>query len=192
MGIKPIKPESICFQDLRMTLQELEGQFISVRLSESCETLQGRIYRVDEGKLILVGVFGTRIIPICSISSIDFGPFAYITGDFIENVVHVVNTATNTVFDLIPVGDLPIMPAITPNGSHVYIPNFNADTISVINTKTNIIQTTISLAPDGSGPSGVAFIRTVPAPICKLPLTTRFPSLIRATNTVLTTITLGS
>ena len=137
-----------------MTLQQLEGNFISVTVSGCCDSLQGRIFRVDEGKLILIGVLGTRIIPICSISSIDFGPFAYVT-NFIDNTVSVINTATNTVIGLpISVGDSPGGIAIIPDGTRAYVVNVSDSTISVINTATNtVIGLPISV---GSGASGIA------------------------------------
>lgn len=151
----PAGPETICFQDLRAKLQQLEGQFISVTLSGCCDILQGRIFRVDEGSLILVGEFGTRIIPICTISSIDFGPFAYVT-NFDDDTVSVINTATNTVIGLIPVGPGPRGIAITPDGSRAYTGNTGNNTVSVIDTATNTVLTTIDLAPDGINPQGIA------------------------------------
>lgn len=148
-----------CFQDMKTTLQQLQGQLISVTLSGCCDTsLFGRVFRVDDGKMILVGSLGTRIIPICTISSIDFGPFAYVANS-LDDTVSVINTATNTVVGLIPVGNNPVGIAITPDGTRAYVTNFLSGSVSVINTATNTVIGTIlvlflpkgiAITPDGA------------------------------------------
>lgn len=127
-----------CFQDMKTTLQQLQGKMISVSLSGCCDNLFGRVFRVDDGKMILVGGLGTRIIPICTISSVDFGPFAYVANSF-DDTVSVINTADNTVIGLIPVGDNPAGVAITPNGERAYVTNFLSSSVSVINTASNTV-----------------------------------------------------
>lgn len=156
----PLEPENICFQDLKTKLQRLQGQIISVTISGCCDILQGRISRVDDGSLILVGEFGTRIIPICNISSIDpCQVLAYVpnTGTFEDrgNTVSVIDTATDTVIATITVGDAPNGVAITANGTRVYVANLGSDTVSVIDTA---INTVIDTVPVGNGPISVAII----------------------------------
>lgn len=56
---------------LKNTLENLRGQSISMTISECNDNIQGRIWRVDEGNLTLLGQYGFHIIPICSISSIN-------------------------------------------------------------------------------------------------------------------------
>ena len=194
----PDSPDDTCFQDLRMKLQQLQGQFISVTLSGYSEILQGRIFRVDKGSLILVGIFGTRIIPICTISSIDFGPFAYVANAG-DDTVSVINTATNTVIGLIPVGNFPQGIAITPDGSRAYVTNAGDDTVSVINTSANTVIGTpisvgdspqaIAITPDGSrayltniGVNTVSVINTATNTVIGTPISVGdFPQVIAIT-----------
>jgi YVTN family beta-propeller protein len=155
----PTPSSDPCFQDMRTTLQQLQGKLISITLSGCCDdSLFGRVFRVDDGKMILVGTLGTRIIPICTISSIDFGPFAYVANS-LDDTVSVINTATNTVVGLIPVGSNPVGIAITPDGTRAYVTNFLSGSVSVINTATNTVIGTvfvlflpkgIAITPDGA------------------------------------------
>ena len=55
----------------------------------------------------------------------------------------------------VTVGNYPTGIAITPNSAHVYVTNSNSDSISVIDTSTDTVSTTISL-PATSEPFGVA------------------------------------
>src|SRR6266851_4029945 len=75
-----------------------------------------------------------------------------------SNSVAVVNTATNSVIDIIPVGIQPLSGAMSPNGQEVYVTNsgwiFGSNSVSVINTLTNTVVATI---PVGNFPIGVAF-----------------------------------
>ena len=43
--------------------------------------------------------------------------------------------------------------AITPDGGHIFVTNFDAGTVSVIDTVTATVSATIAV---GSGPAGVA------------------------------------
>jgi YVTN family beta-propeller protein len=67
--------------------------------------------------------------------------------------VSVIRTSTNTVVDTIPVGDLPLGVAVTPDCSRVYVSNHEDDTVSVIRIATDTVVDTI---PVGDGPQGVA------------------------------------
>lgn len=82
------------------------------------------------------------------------GIFAYITNSG-DGTVSVVDTATNMVVQVIPVGNNPQAVTIHPAGTFVYVANLNDDTISIINTTTNAVDTTIPLVA-GSTPQGIA------------------------------------
>ncbi|MGE7625325.1 YncE family protein [Viridibacillus sp. NPDC096237] len=69
-----------------------------------------------------------------------------------DNMVSVIDTATNTVFTTIPVGLKPVGTAITPDGTLVYIVNKGSNTVSVISTATNTVIDTI---PGFNGPTGI-------------------------------------
>ena len=86
-------------------------------------------------------------------------PFAYITNSG-DDTVSVIDTATNTVITIIPVGRSPYGVAVHPNGLTVYVTNSSDGTVSVIDTATNKVVDTIlvgdgpvyavAMAPDGS------------------------------------------
>ncbi len=113
---------------------------------------------------------------------------AYITNAG-SNIVSVINVATNTVTDSIPVGSGPYGISVSPDGSKVYVANYIGNSVSVIDSATNIVSATIavgeypfgvSVSPDGSkvyvtndGTNTVSLINT-------------------ATNTVSATIPVGS
>jgi YVTN family beta-propeller protein/VCBS repeat-containing protein len=59
--------------------------------------------------------------------------------------VSVISTATNTVTKTIQVGNHPSGVAITPDGSTVYVTNFDDNTVSVISTATNTVTATIAV-----------------------------------------------
>jgi len=69
-------------------------------------------------------------------------PFAYITNGN-DNNVSLIDCATNTVIEVIPVGALPFRIAVAPNGNFVYVGNFDDNTISAIDTLTNNVIGTI-------------------------------------------------
>lgn len=76
-------------------------------------------------------------------------PLAYFASN--NNVV-VVNTATNTTVDTIPVGNNPKGIAVSPDGSRVYVTTVDNGKLAVINTVTNTVDTSITI---GNNPSGV-------------------------------------
>ena len=76
----------------------------------------------------------------------------YVT-NVLSNAVSVVDTATNTETDRIPVGDSPRGIAISPDGATVYVTNTGDDTLSIINTSDNTVNMTV---PVGKGPQSVA------------------------------------
>ena len=76
----------------------------------------------------------------------------YVTKSGGSNTVSVINTATNAVVATIPVGIVPEIVAVSPDGTRAYVANQGSDTVSVINTSTNTVVATI---PAGSQPVGV-------------------------------------
>lgn len=85
------------------------------------------------------------------------GLFAYVVSRS-TNSASAVATTTNTVVAEIPLPDIPQRPAITPDGSEVWIGS-RSDTISIIDTERNTIAETmgdfvqipdIAFAPDGA------------------------------------------
>ena len=64
-----------------------------------------------------------------------------------------IDTATNLVTALIPVGSEPYGVAVTPDGKRVYVANYDNATVSVIDTAINWVTATI---PVVGGPDGVA------------------------------------
>jgi YVTN family beta-propeller protein len=73
--------------------------------------------------------------------------------------VSVIDTATNTVTAIIPVGTYAGGVAVTPDGSKVYATNHFDDTVSVIDTATNTVTATI---PVGTRPGFGVFIQPAP------------------------------
>jgi YVTN family beta-propeller protein len=80
-------------------------------------------------------------------------PLAYVT-NVLDNTVSVIDTASNTVVDTIPVGDVPDAGvAFTPDGSRAYVTNFDGNTVSVIDTARKKVVDTI---PVGDSPGAIA------------------------------------
>src|ERR1035437_1412094 len=77
---------------------------------------------------------------------------AYIVNNISRNV-SVINLTTNTVTGTIPVGANPYGVSVSPDGSKVYVANYNTNgTVSVISTATNTVEATV---PVGQLPQGV-------------------------------------
>ena len=113
----------------------------------------------------------------------------YVTNQGGSNTVSVINTATNTVVATIPVGIVPGLLAVSPDGTRVYVPNQGSDTVSVINTATNTVVATI---PAGSQPVG-AGVSPDGARVYVTNTNANTVSVINtATNTVITTIPVGT
>jgi S-layer protein (TIGR01567 family) len=89
------------------------------------------------------------------------GKMVYVTNSGEDNV-SVINTCTNKVIATVPVGSSPRGLAVTPDGKMVYVANFFSNnenmmtdngTVSVIDTDSNRVQTTVTVE---LGPQGVA------------------------------------
>ena len=107
------------------------------------------------------------------------------------NTVSVINTATNTVAATIPVGSDPNGVSVSPDGSKVYVANYNSNTVSVINTTTNTVTATITV---GTNPWWyICKPRWKQGICCESIIMTSTVSVINtATNTVSATITVGN
>jgi len=88
---------------------------------------------------------------------------AYVTDEF-DSTVSVIDTATNTVVETIPVGAFPFGVAITPDGTRAYVTGLDSSIVSVIDTGTNTVVATI---PVGLAPAGVAFTLAPRVPTSK-------------------------
>src|SRR5665811_2105497 len=86
--------------------------------------------------------------------------FIYVTNNGFDtasptNNVSVIDAATNTVVATVPVGSAPNGIAVTPDGKHAYVANFDSNTVSVIATSTNTVVATIPVGW-GAAPGWVA------------------------------------
>ena len=92
----------------------------------------------------------SKLTTITVMQLVGIGPYAYIANSG-DNNVSVIDTATNKVTAMIPVGDDPRGVAVTQDGKKVYVTNYY--NISVIDATKNKVTATI---PVGNSPSGVA------------------------------------
>jgi len=58
----------------------------------------------------------------------------------LDNEVAVIDTKTNTMIERVPVGLTPIGMGLTPDGSKLYVGNFGADTVSILDTDTHAVS----------------------------------------------------
>jgi YVTN family beta-propeller protein/beta propeller repeat protein len=94
----------------------------------------------------------SKLTTITVMQLVGVGPYAYIANSGDGNV-SVIDTATNKVTAMIPVGNYPMGVAVTLDGKKVYVANSNSNTVSVIDTTKNKVTATI---PGGNDPRGVA------------------------------------
>src|SRR5688572_19035156 len=77
---------------------------------------------------------------------------AYVT-NACSNNISVIDTATDQVISVIPVGIAPLGVAITPDGARAYVPNAGRRVVAVIDTANNQV---IGMIPVGADPFLVA------------------------------------
>ncbi len=76
------------------------------------------------------------------------GAFVYVTNQGGPFTVVVIETATNTVVDIVRgLGVSPQGVAITPDGAFAYVTNANSNTVSVIETASNTVMSTVGVGP---------------------------------------------
>ena len=131
------------------------------------------------GALVLLGLAG---IPVQA------APFAYITNSG-DNTVSVLDTATNTVVTIVPVGSSPVGVAVHPAETFVYVANRGDNTVSILNTTTNTVMATVSVA---SSPVGVAVHPAGTFVYVANASSNTVSVLDTATNTVVATVPVGT
>jgi len=148
-------PLSIQFTDLSQNATGWNWDFgdgsNSTQRSPVHEYADPGIYSVN---LTVTNENGTdsKLTTITVMQLVGVGPYAYITNSG-DNNVSVIDTTTNKVTAMIPVGNYPMGVAVTLDGKKVYVTNLNDNTVSVIDATKNKVTATI---PVGSDPRGVA------------------------------------
>jgi len=82
------------------------------------------------------------------------GPKAYV-GNFKDNTVSAIDTATNQVVAIIPIAAGPHGMAITPDGDRVYVSSDGSNIVSIIDTASDRVEGTIVV---GKSPHGVTLV----------------------------------
>jgi YVTN family beta-propeller protein/autotransporter-associated beta strand protein len=117
------------------------------------------------------------------------GPFVYVPNQ-LDNTISVIDTPTNTTTSsAIAVGNAPEELAVRGDESLVYVSNINSGTVSVINTATDSVVTTVNV---GSAPKGVAISPNGALVYVANALSDNVSVINTATNTVVTTIGVGT
>ncbi len=98
------------------------------------------------------GFLSLAILGLLAAAPASADPFAYVA-NFSSDTVSVIDTATNTVVAIVPVGSSPGGVAVTPDGAFAYVTNFSSANVSVIDTATNAVVATVGV---GNNPAGVA------------------------------------
>ncbi|HEY6423126.1 MAG TPA: Hsp70 family protein [Pseudonocardiaceae bacterium] len=138
-------------------------QFIAV-------TPNGRHVYVANGEAQVVTVLDTAINQVTATIPIAAGPPQFLTfapdgrklyvsifnAQKTIHAVDVIDTTSNTVVATIPQPARPFLPAVTPNGKLLYIPNHDVASVSVVATDTNKVIAQISVP---ANPHWVAFSR---------------------------------
>ena len=96
-------------------------------------------------------LFGALPVAV-ALSAAAAGPKAYV-GNFTDNTVSVIDTATGSVVAVVPVAAGPHGMAVTPDGRTVYVSSDGSSIVSVIDTATDKVARTIEV---GKTPHGLA------------------------------------
>ena len=99
-----------------------------------------------------VALLASSLLLVVAASPASAAPGRAYVANGASDTVSVVDTATNVVVAIIPVGDRPDELAVTPDGSRVYVVNTQSGTVSVISTASN---TVIATVPVGANPQTV-------------------------------------
>ena len=102
--------------------------------------------------------------------------------------VHVIDTATNTVTNTVPVGSFPKGITVSPDGKKVYVANSWNDNVSVIDTDINTVTATI---PVGRFPEGIAINPTGTKVYVTNSLDDNVCIIDTSTNDVIATVNVG-
>src|ERR1035437_1488086 len=102
--------------------------------------------------------------------------------------VHVIDTATNTVTDTVPVGSFPKGITVSPDGKKVYVTNSWNDNVSVIDTTINTVTVSV---PVGRFPEGITINPTGTKVYVTNSLDDNVSIINTSTNDVVTTVNVG-
>ncbi len=101
----------------------------------------------DEMKSRECSVVGTLIVlSVLGTGSAAAAPYVYVT-QYADNSVAVIDAATNSIVDTIPMPARPAGIALSPDGRLAYVANSGASSVSVIDTATNNVVSTIPGVP---------------------------------------------
>jgi YVTN family beta-propeller protein len=117
---------------------------------------------VANGSGSSVSVIDTATNTVAATISVGLNPYGlavsptgkrlYVTHDVAAGIVTAINTVTNSVEATVSVGSIPQGVSFNPAGTRAYTVNLNSSTLSVINTETNTVTSTVSLV--GLHPTG--------------------------------------
>ncbi len=108
-------------------------------------------YSLPSRRLVRASV-GASAVALVATAAFAAGPKAYV-GNFKDNTVSVIDTATSEVVATVPVVAGPHGMGVTPDGRRVYVSGDNASGVSVIHTASDRVVQTIEV---GKTPHGVA------------------------------------
>jgi uncharacterized protein (TIGR03437 family) len=149
-----------------------------------------RVYVLDAGgNLTVIGTSSNSVAATVTLPGNEISPFgvaispdgtrAYVTR-FAANTIAVIDTSSNTVIAMVPLGAFPNGLAVTPDGKHVYVTTSVDATgegfgnVSVIDTSTNTVvaKVVVGVTPYGlaikTGGGGFACTNTTPPSITSI------------------------
>jgi len=112
---------------------------------------EGQVAVLDTTTHVVTATFPLTDFFIAGIAITPSGEHAYVANSGNDDVVKVLDTATNTVAADIPL-DLSIDIAISPDGKHAYVTNF--DGVTVIDTATHVIEAAIPIGKGSTTTTG--------------------------------------
>jgi YVTN family beta-propeller protein len=105
--------------------------------------------------LAVLFVCSTLSVPVAFANTYGTGTdsFVYVANEF-TNTVDVIRVSDHVRIASVPAGATPFGVAVSPDGNTLYVSNTNSQSISVIDTRTNSLKTTIAV---GSSPQELTF-----------------------------------
>jgi len=99
-------------------------------------------------------LFASLLLILTGWNTVSAQDFAYVANSGTDNV-SVIDIATNTIVATIPVGDVPVDIAVSPDGSTLVVVNATDQTLSYVDVASNTV--TLTTSPLGSIPSDATF-----------------------------------